>query len=224
MGILDFMKYKKTNFKGGDLLFEDLPRDISAHYKVDEKFLAPRKIDSRDLCLSSSNQGNTPHCVGYTTAGFIEVFNWKTKHYPEQVDGDAIYAEAKRIDGHPKVKGTWLKYGIQAAKNLGLIAGTGKPFKGDISTKFALHQYGVCLSAFMIDDNWNYVDKKTGMIRSQKGVKKLGGHAVLLVGYNDQGVFIQNSWSAKWGVHGFAILNWDMFKSQFHNGMIIEVD
>ena len=216
-------KYNKTKFEAGGLIPEEIPLGDPQIYKANEKFRAPRKIDFRDMCLASSNQGQSPHCVGYATAGFIEVQNWRTKHYPEQVDGDAIYAEAKKLDGNPNAKGTWLTFGIQASINLGLIKGKERKILANREdVKFALHEYGVCISAFMINDDWNYVERKNGLIRNTPNSKQLGGHAVLLCGYDDTGVYIQNSWSEQWGIHGFAILSWEQFDKQFKNAMVIE--
>lgn len=36
-----------------------------------------------------------------------------------------------------------------------------------------------------------------------------GGHAFALVGYNERGFIVQNSWGAKWGASGFAVLPYD---------------
>jgi len=81
----------------------------------------------------------------------------------------------------------------------------------------------VVLSGFGITDEWNWVDKNTGMIRDMgENSSKRGGHAVLLCGYDDSGVYIQNSWGDQWGHYGFAILNWDMYDRQFMRAMIIE--
>ena len=76
----------------------------------------------------------------------------------------------------------------------------------------------------MITTDWNFVDKKTGMIKNTPGAKTRGGHAVALCGYSDDGVYIQNSWSNTYGIHGFCILSWEQAKSQFMNGMVIIPD
>ena len=34
----------------------------------------------------------------------------------------------------------------------------------------------------------------------------LGGHAFALVGYNDRGFIVQNSWGGRWGAAGFAVM------------------
>jgi hypothetical protein len=36
-----------------------------------------------------------------------------------------------------------------------------------------------------------------------------GGHAFALVGYNDTGFIVQNSWGEKWGARGFAVLPYE---------------
>ena len=225
--MFDFLKYKKTNFKAGGLLLDDTPlakaeMDKLGIYKRAPKFIAPRRIDFRDMCLRSSNQGVSPHCAGYSTAGFIEVQNWRTKHYPEQVNGDAIYREAKKIDNF-NGNGTYLWATVKAAANLGLTSGKGKGVgsnRQDI--QFALHEFGVCLAGFIITSEWNSVDKKTGFIRDMAGnYETLGGHAVLLCGYDENGIYIQNSWGETWGLYGFAILRWAQYDRQISNAMVI---
>lgn len=39
--------------------------------------------------------------------------------------------------------------------------------------------------------------------------KAVGGHAFALVGYNDRGFVVQNSWGPQWGAAGFAILPYE---------------
>jgi hypothetical protein len=39
--------------------------------------------------------------------------------------------------------------------------------------------------------------------------KSSGGHAFALVGYNERGFIVQNSWGRKWGASGFAVLPYD---------------
>jgi len=218
-----FSKYKKTDFSGGDLHKDPEPLMESRAFYASPQFVAPRRMDSRDMCLRSSNQGQTPHCAGYSTAGFIEVFNWRTKHYPEQCDGDLIYTEAKKLDGMPQVNGTILRCAGQGAINAGLIKGVVKQVpKTEMDIQFAIHTYGVCVAGFMITDEWNLVEKTTGKI-SNFGDKAriIGGHALLLAGYSDEGIYIQNSWGEEWGIYGFGILSWEQFNKQIMDAMVI---
>ena len=220
-----FSKYNRTNFSGGGVIAYKTPLCAMEEAKVLEsapQFLAPSKIDNRDMCLASNNQGTTPKCVGYATAGYCEFQHWKTEHFPQQLDADAIYAKAKTIDGIPGINGTYPWAAIKAAVSLGMIKGEGKtiqPTKLDI--QFAIHQYGVCIGAFMITEDWNYVEKKTGIIRNTPDAKKRGGHGVLICGYNSDGVMLENSWGENWGNFGFAVLEWAMFERQIDSATVI---
>jgi len=211
---------KKTNFVGGGLIKSEIPLSGPNVCLSTQKFVAPRKIDNRDMCLMSSNQGQTPHCAGYSTAGYIEFQNWKMLHYPEQVNGDSIYVEAKKYDGFTD-EGTTLIAAAQGAIALGLIKGEGKHIPPDrTNIQFALHKYGVCTAGFMIDECWNRTSN--GRIVELRNARGLGGHAVLLCGYDSEGVYIQNSWGEIWGLHGFAVLPWNLFDKQIMSGLVID--
>lgn len=47
------------------------------------------------------------------------------------------------------------------------------------------------------------------VIEKPVGARVLGGHAFTIVGYNDIGFLVQNSWGRKWGRGGFATLPYD---------------
>lgn len=218
---LDCFKYKKTNFESGGCIIEDIPMGSEVVDKA-KKFIAPRKIDLRDMLISSSNQGETHNCVGYSTAGCCEFWHWKKKHYPLQFDGDAIYKEAKKIDGSPHINGTWIRYGVQASINLGFINGKGKYVPNTINDiKFTLHEHGPFVGGFMITTDWNIVNKKTGLIKSTEGAFLIGAHAVTVCGFSNDGLMLQNSWSDTYGIYGFCILGWEQVQKQFMNGMVI---
>ncbi|MFI1742616.1 C1 family peptidase [Streptomyces sioyaensis] len=42
----------------------------------------------------------------------------------------------------------------------------------------------------------------------------LGGHEITIVGYNNQGVRVENSWGGNWGDGGYVNLSWDFLSSQ----------
>jgi C1A family cysteine protease len=69
--------------------------------------------------------------------------------------------------------------------------------------KQALAQYGPIPTTMMVfDDFKNY---KSGVYSQTPGSKFLGGHAVLIVGYDDadQSLTVKNSWTAGWGEKGY---------------------
>ncbi|MGD3108544.1 C1 family peptidase [Streptomyces sp. YGL11-2] len=42
----------------------------------------------------------------------------------------------------------------------------------------------------------------------------LGGHEITIVGYNNQGVRVENSWGSNWGDGGYINLSWDFLANQ----------
>jgi len=65
----------------------------------------------------------------------------------------------------------------------------------------ALNEAGVIAVSAMVHKGWD--DPKKGIIRFHK--KTDGGHAFVVVGYNDKGFWVQNSWGADWGKGGIAL-------------------
>lgn len=216
-----FSSVKTTNFKpDGISLTIPLQLNLTA---VDDKYRFPNVIDSRDQCIMTSDQGQTPHCVGFGTAGYLEMEFWKLFHYPIQFPADAIYTKAKTLD-YDKGDGTSLECGLAAAKLMGLFKGNVKTFGPNLNTlKFILHTYGRCLGAFEITDEWNQIDSKTGSISTLAHPRKMGGHCVLICGYCPSGVYIQNSWGIQgWGKYGFALIPWKHVETNFYYGAVVE--
>jgi hypothetical protein len=222
MSIFNFKKYNKTNFKAGGLVLNKVMMSAENTLSINNRFIAPRKIDCRDLCIETSHQYNSPHCAGFATAGFIEVRNWKINHYPEQIDGHLIYNEAKKFDNMPG-DGTTLECAAKAAINLNLISGKIKYIDCNIQNMmFAIHTNSVFIGGFAITDEWNRVDLKTGEISNfENGATALGGHAVLVCGYDQRGIYIQNSWGYAWGLYGYALIPWPLVSKQFMYGVVI---
>ncbi len=209
-----------TGYNGGGLILEQHVDDPRLCLSAPEAFTVPEYVDSRPYCLPASNQGDSPHCAGYATAGYIEVVNWKNTSVAHQVDGDKIYVKAKTIDGM-NGDGTSLTAAITGAELLGYIGKINR-----ISTvgsrravQYALHKYGVCIAGFMIDSGWNSASSRTGYIGNQS--ESLGGHAVLLCWYDSEGVGFQNSWK-DWGVKGFGRMTWAQFENQFMYAVVLE--
>ena len=78
--------------------------------------------------------------------------------------------------------------------------------------------YGIVASA-AIHDGWykpRVVTRTVGrkkqtmhVITRTESSKAVGGHAFCIVGYNDVGFLIQNSWGKEWGADGFGTLPYD---------------
>lgn len=207
-----------TDFKAGGLKASILSAAMNK-VSTPSKFVAPKKLDFRDMCIPTSDQGSTSKCAAYSSAGYLEVRNWRINHYPEQINPDPIYAEAKRLDGDNS-DGTTLNSVAQAIINLGLIKGTPEYIGHSIDeAKFAIHRFTTMIAGFMISNDWNHTSGDGIIPNSYPGL--MGGHAVLCCGYSDEGIYLQNSWSPQWGLYGFAVLSWEQFLTQFMGGVVI---
>ncbi|MCX5791891.1 MAG: C1 family peptidase [Elusimicrobia bacterium] len=82
------------------------------------------------------------------------------------------------------------------------VGAWGSVSKNLTAIKTALIKYGPLPTAMMVYED--FMHYKTGVYSYTTG-KKLGGHAILLVGYNDEGQYfiLKNSWDTGWGENGF---------------------
>lgn len=213
------MTMMKTQHTGGGAWPETLP-EAATH--APSEFVAPQYIDSRPYCLEASDQGFSPACCGFAVAGLIEVMYWKKYHRPQQFDGMHIYKKAKTMDGSPDTPGTYIRTAVLAAQELGLITDVRfehiGPARDDY--RYGLHEFGVMLGSYTIDDNWNRVNTDNGFIDDRQFVEKRGGHAVLDCWYHEDGPGWQNSWD-DWGWHGFGRMTWDQYDKQRNYGIAV---
>ena len=70
----------------------------------------------------------------------------------------------------------------------------------------ALNETGCVYATAQIHDGWT--DPHDGFIVFGPKSEPRGGHAFLLIGYDDRGFWIQNSWGSGWALEGFAHLSY----------------
>jgi hypothetical protein len=71
----------------------------------------------------------------------------------------------------------------------------------------ALADVGILYASADVHAGWMSPDKETGRIPHRD--KIVGGHAFAIVGYDSDGLWIQNSWARDWGLGGFGHLTYD---------------
>lgn len=71
----------------------------------------------------------------------------------------------------------------------------------------ALNEVGAIYCSANVHKGWKSPDKKTGLITSEKEIE--GGHAFAIVGYDQIGFWIQNSWGTRWGKKGTALWTYE---------------
>ncbi len=89
-----------------------------------------------------------------------------------------------------------------------------------VDMQAAIQQIGAIYVSASVHDGWDFADaaevthtppcchEDIPLIPKPKDPGKTGGHAFALVGYNERGFIVQNSWSAGWGAGGFAVMSY----------------
>ena len=194
------------------------------------KLDVPVAVDNRQYCTAIEDQGSKPWCAAYTAAAFAENVLWRKDGKITQVEPDWIYAYAKKHDGEPNSDGTTLDSVLSALLWKGVfpkdcrIRMVGSMWTGidETDVKAAIHRFGCFLGGFNITEEWYDLSRKgVENVTGRAGAKSLGGHAVLVVGYNQAGVWIENSWSTEWGKGGFGFIEWAAFRKQFQYGTVL---
>ncbi|HIC80050.1 MAG TPA: peptidase C1 [Kiloniellaceae bacterium] len=71
----------------------------------------------------------------------------------------------------------------------------------------ALNEVGILYASAAVHEGWYEVNKRSGRIPYRSA--KVGGHAFAIVGYDERGFWVQNSWGPTWGLKGFCHLGYD---------------
>ncbi|HEY6599636.1 MAG TPA: C1 family peptidase, partial [Pseudomonadales bacterium] len=83
-----------------------------------------------------------------------------------------------------------------------------------VDMQAAIYQQGAIYVSSDVHDGWD-VESKARSIKGHDSLpvigeivdrESIGGHAYALVGYNERGFVVQNSWDTVWGLDGFATL------------------
>lgn len=78
-----------------------------------------------------------------------------------------------------------------------------------VSMHAALTEVEILYATGVVHEHWQEPGRN-GMIRPRnRTTKTLGGHAFALVGYDERGFWLQNSWGPGWGYEGFALLTYE---------------
>lgn len=157
------------------------------------------------------DQGETPHCVGFSMANFginLPVFTPYTNEA-----GHKFYYKCKVVDGNPGDEdGSTIRSAAKVLKNDGIINAYAFAYDLAMIKWWVLNRGPVIVgttwtSDMMIPDADNMI-YPTGA--------RLGGHAYLINEWTkNQLIGIQNSWGNDWGIHGKAYILASDFEKLF---------
>lgn len=184
------------------------------------------------------DQGTEGACTGFGLATVANFLLATRSQDPDRspVSAHMFYDMARRYDEwagidyegsscRGAIKG-WFKHGVCAADHwqhsgqaIGALTETivsdaarrplGAYFRVNHKSLVAMHsaisEVGILYASATVHRGWSEVDK-TGQIRHDPEI--LGGHAFAIVGYDETGFWIQNSWGGKWGRDGCGHLSY----------------
>ena len=86
--------------------------------------------------------------------------------------------------------------------------------KSVVDMQAAIYEIGAIYVSADVHDGWTLdaspmPASHDKLPRIERQAKATGGHAFALVGYNERGFVVQNSWGTDWGASGFAILSYE---------------
>jgi hypothetical protein len=179
------------------------------------------------------DQGPQSSCTGFSLAHLIDFLRFREVggNYPERVSARMLYEMAKRNDewDGTAYEGSSIRGAIKGFFRSGVCSDKLAPahatgewaltydmakearetrlgaffrVEPDISDYHAaLNEVGAIYASAQIHTHWNAPDSKGSI---QSGGKPVGGHAFAIVGYDDSGFWILNSWGQTWGRGGIA--------------------
>ncbi len=80
--------------------------------------------------------------------------------------------------------------------------------KDIVAMHAAISEVGILYATAQVHEGWGNV-AANGLLPWTEDTKITGGHAFAIVAYDERGFWIQNSWAADWGYHGFAQVTYD---------------
>lgn len=157
------------------------------------------------------NQGKIGSCTGNATAGAINTAGLHVVGHVTLKEPDAlgIYELASVLDGFPgsyppdDTGSSGLAAG-KAAKQMGLIASYQHAF--DMAAALSALQLGPVITGIDWYEGFDNPNPTTGRVKIEG--QRRGGHEIVAIGFephathDDSLVFLQNSWTAEWGLHG----------------------
>ncbi|SHI85337.1 Papain family cysteine protease [Hymenobacter daecheongensis DSM 21074] len=216
-----------------DILFTPTLREVPAAMPLSDY----QKLAKRNG-VPVLDQGREGACTGFALATVANFLLGQRAQPCQPVSARMLYDMARRYDewegegyegssARGAIKG-WHKHGVcaeqewpsigspnghrltgelaQAASRCPLGAYFRVNHKDLVCMHNALAEVGVLYATGIVHDGWEKVDAAG---RIEMGIKRLGGHAFAIVGYDEQGFWLQNSWGPNWGKQGFAHLTYD---------------
>jgi len=156
-------------------------------------------------------QGTNPSCVGHASAHIKSEKELRERNRIA-FDGEHLYAECKKIDGLPNLRGTFFRTALKVLQKQGAMPqGGGDPARFKIGSyalvddaSFEGLKKAICVNGYLLSGyRGSNAGWKTAYVRPPKSGEAIWGHAIALVGYTKDYLIGVNSWGSLWGANGY---------------------
>jgi C1A family cysteine protease len=206
--------------------------------------------DYSSLLNPVRDQGNLGSSVGFAMAYTLEYYIFKQLNKKVILSPLFIYYHARKIAGTEKIDaGAFIKDAVKVTQDTGAVEEKEWPYnitkfavqppkKLDKSTHYfvinvspvksvkqlknALSNYGPVIIGISIYESFL---TNTGMVKMPTSKENvIGGHAISLVGFDDQTQFFKfkNSWGENWGENGYGYIPYDYMEKFSDEGYLIK--
>lgn len=201
-------------------------------------------IDLRQYCTPIEDQGNLGSCTGQAIAGAIELLNKRDKKQTDVSRLFIYYYERVLLNTVNYDSGAYIRDGIKATNKYGAplerlwpyqvnrfkiapsIQARNDGLKRKVTRYERANDFDSVINAITngfpvvvgFDVYSSFYNISRDGIMPYPNISRealLGGHAVLLVGYDNrsQKFIARNSWGARWGHNGYFYMPFDVIKN-----------
>ncbi|HEY9720478.1 MAG TPA: C1 family peptidase [Oscillatoriaceae cyanobacterium] len=197
--------------------------------------MLPSAVDNRHFCSPVADQGQLGSCTAFAMGkGLREYLENKNGEQAVPVSALFLYYEERKLEGSvDQDSGASMKDGMTVLNQTGVAADELWPYdiskftqippkaayadapnhkikgfqevSGVDDAKTAIANGDPVAIGMVVYESFENIGSNGVMPMPKKGESILGGHALLLVGYNDakKQFIVRNSWSSGWGDHGY---------------------
>lgn len=224
----DFKKYKLNSIKSP---VDDRDWLVDSIYPPQKSLSLPITLDLRDYLREVKDQGSEGTCAAQVASCIKEYHEYKESELEENMSVKFIYNNRENQDSD----GMYGRDVMKILKNIGDVTEKDYPSKlrenskenippemFNISSNFKIEAYGKIenieeLKTALYKDGVCYMSvpvyNYSKNIWRKNGEKRLGAHAMCVVGYNDieKYFIIRNSWGDDWCDNGYCNMPYDDF-------------
>ena len=207
------------------------------------------EIDPPDN-LNILNQGGEGSCTGFALAAVINLLRQRSNR-SGFVSPRMLYEMARQHDEWPgfEYEGSSCRGAIKGWYNMGvcleskwkyvenkpghLTVDAAKDARNNtlgayyrLGTRIsdfhaALNEAGVIYCSATIHEGWDKPSKRTGVIPLKDD--PMGGHAFAIIGYDERGFWVQNSWGSGWGLRGRALWTYEDWQRNITDAWVLRL-